>query len=96
MGRNRKVVCLVCGKSMDSDKLKRHSLIHKDLLSLPDEEVKEELRARHTTQLEREAKRQQIEEIARAEGISLPKEIRDTQPIDKKNLRNNLLRDHQL
>ena len=81
---------------MDSDKLKRHSLIHKDLLSLPEEEVKEELRARHATQLEREAKRQRIEEIAAEEGLSIPKEISDTQTLDKENLRENLLRDNQL
>ena len=81
---------------MDSDKLKRHNLIHKDLLSLPEEEVKEELRARHATQLEREAKRQRIEEIARGEGTSLPKEISDAQPLDKENLRENLLRDNHL
>ena len=55
---------------MDSDKLKRHSLIHKDLLSLPGKEVKKELRVRHTTRIEREAKRQQIEEIARARYFS--------------------------
>ena len=96
MTRHRKVICLVCEKTMDSDKLKRHNLIHKDLLSLPEEEVKEELRARHAVQLEREAKRQQIEKIALEEGISLPKEINGTQPIDEENLRESLLQDNQV
>ena len=45
--RHRKIECTVCFKKMRSDKLKRHRRIHKDLLSLPDEQVKEELRKRH-------------------------------------------------
>ena len=47
---NKKVICLVCAKSMDSDKLKRHNKIHKDLLSLPEDEVKEELRLRYANE----------------------------------------------
>ena len=95
-GQHKRSKCTVCGKSMRSDNVKGHMKMHKDLLSLPEEEVKEELRARHATQLEREAKRQQIEEIARGEGLSIPQEISDTQPLDKENLRENLLRDNQL
>ena len=53
MVRNRKVVCLVCERSMDSDKLKRHTRIHKDLLSLSEDEVKKELRERHDIKMER-------------------------------------------
>ena len=45
---------------MDSDKLTRHRRIHKDLLSLPDKQVKEELRKRHAKQLAREAKRKRV------------------------------------
>ena len=40
--RNRKAECDVCGKPMRSDNLKRHKLTHKDLLSLPDNEIKDE------------------------------------------------------
>ena len=71
MGRHQKVICLICEKSMRSDKLKDHSLIHKDLLALPEEEMKEELRVRHADEVqrtEREAKRQRIEEIVEEEG----------------------------
>ena len=96
MSRHRKVVCLVCEKSMDSDKLKRHRRIHKDLLSLSEEEVKEELRKRHVIQLEREAKRKRVEDIALEQGVSLPKEISNTQPLEKDDLREDLLKDNQL
>ena len=81
---------------MRSDVLRRHITTHKDLLSLPEEQVKEELRVRHAVQLERETKRQRVEEIAHQEGLTVPKEISDTQPLDKENLRENLLRDNQL
>ena len=93
---NKQVTCGVCGKFMRSDNLAKHSKTHKDLLSLPEEEMKEELRVRHADEAERAAKRQRIEEIAEEEGISLPKELRDTQPLDKQNLRESLLRDNQL
>ena len=45
LNRNRKAECNVCGKAMRSDHLKRHKKIHKDLLSLPDNEIKDELKS---------------------------------------------------
>ena len=63
---------------MRSDKLKAHSLTHKDLLSLPEDEMKEELKARHAQQLEREsraAKVQLVKKIARQEEVSIPPEV---------------------
>ena len=44
--RNRRVECDVCRKSMRSDHLKRHKQTHKDLLALPDNEIKKELEKR--------------------------------------------------
>ena len=88
MVRNRKVVCLVCERSMDSDKLKRHTRIHKDLLSLSEDEVKKELRERHDIKIEREAKRRRAEEIAGEEGLSIPQEVKS---IDKESVRNELI-----
>ena len=93
MVRNRKVVCSVCERVMDSDKLKRHTRIHKSLLSLKEEDVKKELRKRHKIKLEREAKRKRVEEIATREGLFIPKEI---QSIDKESIRNELLVGNQL
>ena len=63
---------------MRSDKLKAHSLTHKDLTSLPEDEMKEELKARHAQQLEREsraAKVQLVKKIARQEEVSIPPEV---------------------
>ena len=85
---NRKVVCLVCERSMDSDKLKRHTRIHKDLLSLSEDEVKKELRERHDILMERDAKRRRVEDIAVEEGLSIPQEVKS---IDKESVRNELI-----
>ena len=81
---------------MLSDKLKRHSQTHKDILTMSEEEAREELKARHATQLQREEKRQKIEEIAHQEGIPIPKEIIEASVFEVENLREDLLKDNQL
>ena len=63
--RHKKVRCLVCGKSMRSDHLKRHTKTHMDLLSMTDDEVRDELKA----ELQKEKRLEEIEEIAQQEGI---------------------------
>ena len=63
---------------MRSDTLKAHNLTHKDLLSLPEDEIKEELKARHAQQLEQEsrtAKVRLIKKIAVQEQLSIPPEL---------------------
>ena len=80
---------------MRSDNLKGHMKIHKDLLSLPDEEVKEELRARHAAQQEREAKQRRIRDIAREERLSIPQEVCDSQSLNKDDLRELLSRNNR-
>ena len=65
------VRCKICAKSIRSDNVKRHQRTHKDLLALSEEEAREELRARQEVAVEREQKRQKIEEIANQEGIPL-------------------------
>ena len=63
---------------MRSDKLKAHSLTHKDLTSMSEDEMKEELKARHAQQLEREsraAKVQLVKKIAGQEELSIPPEV---------------------
>ena len=54
--RNKHICCSICGKSMRSDVLKRHHCIHKDILTLPEEEARQELRIRHEVKLQREEK----------------------------------------
>ena len=64
---------------------------HKDLLSLPEEELKEELRARHTVAIEREVKRKRVEEIAEEEGLSIPQEVTAEETIDKETVRKEMM-----
>ena len=94
-GQHRSVQCTICKKWLRSDNLKRHLKTHADLLSLPIEEIKEELRSRHAIEQEREAKQQQIKALALEEGLSIPQEIQDTQPLDKDDLREVLSRNNQ-
>ena len=64
-----------------------------------EDEVREELKVRHAVSLEREQKRQKIEEIAHKEGIPLPKDIIETSfnvVDDDVNLEKDLLKDNQL
>ena len=63
--RNRKAECDVCNKLLRSDNLKRHKQTHRDLLSLPDNEFKNELESRQEIKKKREEKIQNIEEIAK-------------------------------
>ena len=69
MGRNKYIRCNICSKSMRKDNLKRHHKSHKDILSMSDKDMREEIRAREATRLYREERRQKIEEIAHQEGI---------------------------
>ena len=60
---------------MRSDTLQRHMKTHKDLLELPEEELKEELRSRHEIQAAKEEKRQKVIETAQSLGVSVPDEV---------------------
>ena len=82
---------------MLSDKLKRHAKTHKDLLSMTESEVRDELKARHAVNLEREEKRQKIEEIAHKEGLIVPKEISEaSSEFDEGYLQEDMLKDNQI
>ena len=74
--RHRKAECNVCGKLMRSDHLKRHKQTHKDLLSLTDDEIKNELQPRQEIKEKREEKIQKIKEIARENNLSIPEEVK--------------------
>jgi len=78
---------------MRKDNLKRHHETHKNILSMTDEDVKEEIRARHATQIHREERRQKVEEIAQQEGIciNLPNEfeIEDIASLEEELLKTN-------
>ena len=45
---------------MRSDNMRRHELTHRDVLTMTDDEVREELRARHATRVYREENYQRV------------------------------------
>ncbi len=78
--RNKTSKCMVCDKWMRSDNYDRHMKIHKDILTLPDDEIEVELKARQVRKLakeEREEKRQQIVKTASKLNVSVPEELKD-------------------
>ena len=89
-GQHRQRQCTICKKWMRSNNLKGHMKVHKDLLDLPDDQLEEELRARHDIQQEREAKRQRVVETAQNLGFSVPDEVKESKELDKDNLRSKL------
>ena len=56
---------------MRSNHLKRHMTTHKDILSMSEDDVREELRVRHAVHMEGEKRRQKVEEIAHQESIPI-------------------------
>lgn len=96
MDRHKYVHCKSCSKSMRSDNLKRHQLTHKDILSMSDVEMRQELRVRNETRLFREQQRQKVEEIAQQENI--PLDICNQSPllpVEKSSLEEELLKTNQ-
>ena len=77
---HKKRKCQVCEKWMRSDNYDRHMKIHKDLLTLPSDEMEEELKARHArklVRLEKEEKRQKVIATASKLNVSIPPELQD-------------------
>ena len=94
--RNKKVQCKVCGRCIRSDHMKRHSWTHQDILTMPEDEAREELRRRNDNCLEREEKYQKLEEIAQQEEIDISNCI-ETQPTSTltQSLKEELLKENQ-
>ena len=80
--RNRKAECDVCNMLMRSDNLKRHKQTHRDLLSLPDNEFKNELETRQDIKKRQEEKN---ENIAKENNLAIPDKItsRKREPATK-------------
>ena len=79
---------------MRSDHLKRHKETHKDLLSLHDDEIKEELKTQQEIKKKQKEKLQRIKEIAQENELEIPEEYRNRESVD--NVRTRCLRNHQL
>ncbi len=59
--RTKHIRCKICSKNIRSENRKRHARTHKEITSLTDKEVVEELRARYNAKLHREERNQKIE-----------------------------------
>ena len=97
--RNKKAECDECGKRMRSDNLMRHKQTHRDLLSLPVNEIKNELETRQEIKKKREEKIQKIEEIAKKNNLAIPDEItsRKRESVDEiDDVRTRCLQNQQL
>ena len=90
--RHKMVRCKVCNISIRSDNAKRHARTHKDILTMSDQDVREELRSRQLVKMRREEQQQRVMEIAQQENISIDL---SEQTIDTELLRSDLLRDNQ-
>ena len=71
MNRHKKVRCNICGKYILSDTLNRHAQTHTDILSMSEEEAREELQTRNKVYMQREERRQKVMEIAQQENIPI-------------------------
>ena len=81
---------------MRSDHLKRHAETHTDLLELSEEQLQDELRLRHEIQQAKEEKRQHVAETAQSLGLSIPDEVKISEPFDKESLRTKLENLHKV
>ena len=93
LNRNKQVRCPVCARSIRSDNAKRHARTHKNILTMSDQDVREELRSRQVVKIHREEQQQRVMEIAQQENISI--DLYPEQTIDTELLRSDLLRDNQ-
>ena len=91
--RHKMVRCKVCNRSIRSDHVKRHARTHKDILTMSDQDVREELRSRQLVKMRREEQQQRVMEIAQQENISI--DLHPEQSIDTELLRSDLLLDNQ-
>ena len=67
--KNKQVECKVCLRKMRSDNLKRHMLKHRELHSLDEDEIREEIKRRKGLRETREEREQLVRQIAEEEGF---------------------------
>ena len=98
MPNQHKIIkCLVCEKWMRKDNAQRHGSTHKDLLSLPEEEIEIELKSRHEEKVETERKRQKIVAIAEKLDVSIPEELKVSDEVnDDEDTHQRLIRNNSI
>ena len=72
---------------------------HKDLLSLPEKELEEELRSRHESwiaKVEQEQKWQKVVDTAKNIGVSVPEEMKDPASTDESDVRKRLVKNNKV
>ena len=69
--RNKQVDCKVCHRKMRSDAFKRHMFTHQKIITLEEDEMREEIRRRKQERDTGEERRRIARRIADEEGISL-------------------------
>ena len=92
--RHEQVECTVCFRKMRSDNLKRHMRKHRDLYSLDENEIREEIKERKRQYEDREERKRLVREIAQQENAPLEC-IEDQTVKDTKGLKEELLQDNQ-
>ena len=96
MNRQQKMQCKVCGRCVRSGNMKRHARTHQDILSMLEDEAREELRRRNDSFLEREERFQKLEQIAQQEEIDISNYLDIvTTPAITQSLEEDLLKENQ-
>ena len=88
--RNKELECKVCLRKMRSDNIKRHMRKHRDLYSLNENDIREEIKERQRQYENRKERKRLVHEIAQQEGA--PLECIDEQP---NNLKEELLQNNK-
>ena len=82
--RNKQVECKVCLRKMRSDHLKRHMLKHRELNTLDEDEIRDEIKRRMKLRETREDREQLVRQIAEEEGLP-PEYYCDIETLDALN-----------
>ena len=67
--RHKQVECKVCLRKMRSNNLKRHMLKHRELYTLDEEEIRDEIKRRKKILETKEDREQLVRQIAVEEGL---------------------------
>ena len=67
--RHKQVECKVCLRKMRSNNLKRHMLKHRELNTLDEDEIRDEIKRRKKLRETREDREQLVRQIAEEEGL---------------------------
>ena len=97
--RHAQVECTVCFRKMRSNNLKRHMRKHRDLYSLDEKDMREEIKERKRQYENREERTQLAREIAQQENAPLEciedQTFTKQAPVDVEKLEADMVQDNQ-